>query len=411
MLDLRFAWRNLWRHGRRSVLTMLAIAFASAILVFSLSFQLGSYDQMVATMVRIEAGHLQVMAEGYNDKAEMRRVIADPAAVEATLVETGRIAHMARRADAFVLASSEDRTYGGLLVGIEPEREAMITTGGSNVVEGAYLRPQDGDVVLVGRLLAQNLKLRIGDELVVLGQGRDGSTAAAVLIVQGLVESGLDDLDRALLYMPLQAFDEVFAMEGAVHRVVALADDLDAVDPLTVDIDNALQELENPVPLNALSWSDLLPGIREGIELDFYSALITYAFLVIVVTFSILNTFLMAILERTREFGVMMAIGARPWALIRLVMLESTRMTVIGITIGTAIGTAVAIALQDVGIKIEGAEAVMEKFGMPERLYPVVSLESILPGPAIVLAATLVAAFYPALRLVWLKPVDAMRQP
>jgi len=172
-IELRMAWRNVWRNPRRTWLTVAAIAFACLVLVFMLSFQLGSYASMIDSSVKIEAGHLQVQAEGYQDDREMRQVVRDPAAVERALSGIPEIEAFTRRASAFAVVSSEDRTYGALVIGVDPVHEPEVSSLESLVREGSFLDaaggPTEGggDGALVGELLPGGL----GDARLDLGDG------------------------------------------------------------------------------------------------------------------------------------------------------------------------------------------------------------------------------------------------
>jgi len=210
-------------------LTILAIVFATMLLVFMLSFQFGSYDTMINTAVKIHTGHVQVQAEGYRDKMDIRLVVPNPGAVDDVIKDIPGIEAYTSRANAFSLVSSSDRTYGVLLTGIDPEREAKVSTLKKLVQRGEYLAQEDTDMALVGELLARNLKVDIGDELVALGQGRDGSVAASVLKVKGIFSSGEDKFDRNSVQMPLGYFQDVFSMRGAVHEMVVLGRSLEDV--------------------------------------------------------------------------------------------------------------------------------------------------------------------------------------
>jgi ABC-type lipoprotein release transport system permease subunit len=411
-IDSRMAWRNIWRNPRRTVLTILAVAFACVLLVFMLSFQFGSYETMINASVRIHTGHLQVQAEGYRENREMRRVIADPAPVRKALDGIAAVEAHAARARAFALVSSEDRTYGVMVEGIDPDAEARVSTLEDIVRQGRYLKavPEEGGLpeALLGHLLARNLDVCVGDELTVLGQGRDGSIAATVLRVAGIYNSGADDFDRRAVQMPLAAFQEVFAMGPAVHEIVIVGRRLADAPAVRRALEKRLEGVDAEHPLVVLDWEALMPGLRQAIDMDLASGAVFYLILVMVVAFSILNTFLMAILERTREFGIMMAMGTRPGRLTRLVLTESAGMTLIGVLSGIFLGCLVTWYFTLHGIDLGSAE-ISRQFGIPSTLYPRLSLLSITAGPLVVLAVTLLAALYPALKVHRLEPAQAMQ--
>jgi len=407
-IEIKMAWRNIWRNSRRSVLTILAIVFATMLLVFMLSFQFGSYDTMINTAVKIHTGHVQVQAEGYRDKMDIRLAVPDPGVVDDVIKDIPGVEAYTSRANAFSLVSSSDRTYGVLLTGIDPEREAEVSTLKKLVQRGEYLAQEDTDMALVGELLARNLKADIGDELVVLGQGRDGSVAASVLKVKGIFSSGEDKFDRNSVQMPLGYFQDVFSMRGAVHEVVVLGRSLEDVKKIKKELGAGVRGIDSDGNLVVLDWMELMPGLVQSIKLDLVSGLIMYVILIVLVAFSILNTFLMAIFERTREFGVLMAIGMTPGRLMKSLFLESIMITLIGIILGIISGGMVTWYFQMHGILISGASELLSQFGLPERMYPQLSVLSVSVGAGIVLIITILTAIYPVLKVRHLRPVEAM---
>jgi ABC-type lipoprotein release transport system permease subunit len=402
----QMAWRNVWRNPRRSLLTMAAVAFASLILIFMLSWQFGSYDTMINTAVAIHTGHLQVQAEGYQDSRSIGKVVERPKAVTHLVAGTEGVAAHTTRASAFSLASSEDRTYASMVVGIDPEREPAVSTLESLVRRGSFLAPDDRYRALIGRLLARNLQVDVGDEIVLLGQGRDGSIAASAVRVKGVFESGQDEFDRSTVQIPLAAFQEVFAMRGAVHEVVVLCNDLDRVPAVQKRLAAALGGMNEE--LVVLDWKELMPGLVQSIQMDLAVGFVFYVILILVVAFSILNTFLMAIFERKKEFGVLLALGSRPGRISRMILAECGLMTGLGIAAGILLGAAVTLYFESRGIAFSGAEEILRQFGLPERMYPELSLLSIAVGTGVVLLITSFAVIYPALRVLRLRPVEAV---
>ncbi len=407
-IDVKMAWRNIWRNPRRTLLTISAIAFASLLLVFMLSFQFGSYETMINSSVKIHAGHLQVQAEGYMEKRSMRLVVNEPDKVANILDGMEQVEAYTFRTNAFSLVSSENRTYGVIVVGVDPGREAGVSTIKNLIRKGNYLSETDTNHALVGILLAKNLKVEPGDELTVLGQGRDGSIAATVLTVKGIYSSGIDEFDRSSIYMPIKQFQEAFSMDRSVHKVVVIGKSLKAIPAIKKAVALNIKESKTRYPLVVLDWKELMPGLLQGIQMDLVSGLIFYLILILIVAFSILNTFLMAIFERTREFGVLMAIGTTPGRLTRLLLIESLTMTLIGIISGILLGCVITLFFQSHGIEITGASDILSQYGISGRIYPKLSLLSAVTGPATVLLITIIAAMYPAMKVRKLRPVEAM---
>lgn len=407
-IDLKMAWRNVWRNPRRTLLTLAAIGFACLLLVFMLSFQFGSYDAMIDTAVKVHTGHLQIQARGYNEKREMRRVVPSPVRVERILEGIPEVVAYTFRSNAFSLVSSEERTYGCLIIGIDPQREVRVSRIKSLIRRGRYLSESRPYTALIGESLAKNLRVDVGSELTILGQAKDGSIAAAVVTIAGIYSSGQDVFDRSAVHIRLADFQEIYGMGGSVHEVVAIARSLEDVRRIKKAVAAAIGREKSDSPLAVLDWQELMPGLAQGIKIDLISGLIMYLLLILVVAFSILNTFLMAILERTREFGVMMAMGTSPARLTRLLLIESSVIAVIGVALGVFAGTLVTLYFQFHGIDLAGASEILRQYGISGRLYPRLSLLSASIGPCAVLLITALAALVPALKVRRLRPVEAL---
>ncbi len=403
---LRLAWRNLWRHARRTWLTVGAMVFSNMLLVFMISLQFGMYGLMIDNTLRVFTGHLQVQAPGYKDEQKMRQVVPAVSDLAGRLRAELANDRIAARGWAFGLASSEVRSYGIGIYGVEPDFEPRVSNIPGLVSQGRYLGDPHAQEIVVGAVLARNLRATVGDELTLLGSGLDGSFAAAVLNIVGIFESGIPDIDRNIAEMPLGAFQDVFYMEGAGHQVVVFGESLREVPDLRERVRSLL-----PVgdALVVHDWDALQPGLKQAIQADISSAFFMYGVLVILVAFSVLNTQLMSVLERTHEFGVSMALGLTPGRLGRLIMLETAMMGLLGLTLGAVAGALVTTWFTVNGLSIPGMDEMAAQFNLPARVYPRVSLLTMFIGPAVVFLFTLLAAVYPALRLHRLRIVDAMR--
>lgn len=405
MGDLILAWRNVWRNPRRSLLTILAIVFAAVLLVFMLSFQFGSYEDMINATVRQSTGHLQIQAPGYHDRQEMHLAVANAQTLIPKIKSMAGVNNVALRSEAFGLVSGEKRSRGTTIFGIQPEKEKKVTTLPKQIKQGRYLTIDDHGVALLGSLLAKRLQLSIGDECTMLGQGKDGSIAAALFTIIGIYTTGVDAVDRATVHITLDDFNDIFFMEKAAHRVIITAENLSDIAPITQNLQSnpAFQSLE------VLTWDKLAPGLRQSMELDLISGIIMYIILVVVVAFSVLNTFFMAFFERTREFGVLLSIGARPARLVRMILAESMFLTLTGIVIGTMIGIGLTLYFSHHGISFGDGGELLAQYGFEDRFYPRLSWLSACLGPALLLVITFFTALVPALKVPGLKPVDALR--
>ncbi len=214
ILSLRMAWRNLWRHSRRTWLTATAMIFSNVLLVFMISLQFGSYEMMINNTLQAFSGHLQVQAEGFNDNPKMRSSIADILDLTGQVRSAIPDAAVAARASGFALASSEERSFGIQVIGVQPEYEPAVSTIPGLVKQGRFLEDPAAAEIVIGSVMARNMKVAVGDEITLLGSGRDGSFAAGVVTVAGIFDSGMADMDRSMAEIPLGYFQETFFMQG-----------------------------------------------------------------------------------------------------------------------------------------------------------------------------------------------------
>ncbi len=405
-LVFRLAWRNLWRHPKRTWLTTGAMMFSNTLLVFMISLQFGMYGLMIDNTLQAFTGHLQIQAPGYLDDKKMRQTVADIVPLAEKLRAEFPDEKIGARATAFALVSSEERSYGIAIFGVEPGFEAGVSTLPGLVTEGRFLGDTNAPEIIIGAALARNLRVGLGDELTLLGSGRDGSFAAAVVDIVGIFDSGLAEFDRSITEIPLGLFQDVFYMDGSGHHVVINAGGIDGIAELQSRVGAVLPEGQELV---IHDWDALQPGLQQAIKADISSAFFMYGILVILVAFSVMNTQLMSVLERTHEFGIVMSLGLRPGRLGRLVLLETALMGVLGLILGAILGGLLTYWFSVHGFSYPGMDEMAEKFNLPARFYPQVSFLSLMSGPAVVFVFSILAALWPALRLHRLHPVEAMR--
>jgi putative ABC transport system permease protein len=399
------AWRNLWRRPQRTVLSLISIAIVSALLVFVLSFQDGVYATMKETTLHIFDGYAELQPEGYADDPRLELAISHPGDVARAAEGIDGVTTAAPRVNGFAILANGPRSYAAAVVGVDPDREAKISTIASRISDGRYLRSGDTNQAILGDILAKNLGVSVGGRLTMLGSARDGSVAADVLSVAGIYHSGIPDLDRSILEMPLARAQDAFGMEGAANTIVLGGPSLGAVNQALP----ALQAIGQRNGVSVRDWQAMEPAMRDAIDLKYATSMLFYASLVIVVAFIILNTLLMSVLERTREFGMLLALGMRSGQIGAMVWIELLGLALLGSAIGVSIGAAVTLWLQNVGIVMPVDPKVMAQFGMPSRLYPALTAFSAFTGPGALLLTILIGGIVPYLRVAHLTPAIAMR--
>ncbi len=396
------AWRNLWRNRRRTLFTAGSIAFACLLLMFSRSLQLGSYSGMIDAATELFSGHAQVQHADFLDDPRLRYRIDNASALTQRLAEVPGIARVAPRGQAFALLSVDERGFGAQVMGVVPAVERDVSTLPTALVAGRYL--QSGNEAFIGSTLARNLGAKVGDELVVLGTGPEGGVAALAVTIVGIFETGQVELDRGLVQVPLDVFQQGFYLEDQVHQLALSLDSVEDIEAMATTVESLL-----PDGLAFRGWQDLMPDVVQGIAIDRATSRLFYTILTLVVLFSIVNTFIMTVFERTREFGMLLAIGMRPWRLISMVQIEALWLALFGSTIGCVLAVPMLAWLSMVGIPISGIEDLLGGFAFPSHLKADVSLPDMAAIPVVFIVGCQLSALLPALRLRRLDPVEALR--
>jgi len=403
------AWRNSWRQPRRTILSSLAIAFTSAFLIFMPSLQNGSYAAMVENTLRLFDGYAEIQQSGYRDNPEIRNSFSIPDDLIRQLKDLKHVNVISQRAVSFALVASEQRSFGAQIVGVQSNSEPMVSTIPGNIKHGRFLstdvnNENTGEIVL-GDVLAKNLKVNIGDKITLLGNGRDGSLAVDSLTVVGIFSTGISAMDRLMAEIPLQRFQQTFSMQQQVHSIILSGEDIfsfqQAIKPI--------RTLANKYNLVALDWQQLQPGLMKGILLDMSTSLPLYVAMVLVVTFSLLNSVFMSVLERTREFGVLLSLGMRPSNIAKMVWIETLILIVSGLILGIVFGYALTEYYAHIGIHFEEAEEIFSEFGLPSAMYPQLNWFTLLMGPGIIGLCILISTIFPVMRIYKMQPVPAMR--
>lgn len=407
------AWRNLWRNRRRTWLTASGIAFAVWMLVFGMSMQVGTFEIMIDNIAKLGLGHIQIQHPEYHNNPRFEYTIRGADELESMLAAIPTVAVVSPRTMGFALASSTDRSFGTQVIGVDFSQEASWSTLPDMQRTGRYLAGP-GEA-FIGSVLARNLGLDIGAELVLLGTAKEGGIAAAVAEVVGTFTTGQAALDRAVVYIPIDDFRAGWELAAdEVHALVVLADSVADSETVARDLQSARGVPGARGFLNegwiALSWRDLMPEAEQTIDLKYIGMQFFFAMLVIIVTFSVVNTFMMTIFERTPEFGMLMAIGMRPASIMLQLLLEAFWLGALGVLLGLALSGGLVAILASTGMPLPAdAAEMLKQYNLPDRMYPKFSTDAAWTAAVVMLLGTQVAAIVPALRIRHMRPVTALR--
>ncbi len=400
---LSMAWRNVLRNLRRSLLTVIGIAVGLAALLFLWGFNDGSHNRMMLNIQEALLGSLQVHKQGFFKHPRLSDHIANSAEITRVFDEAG-IARWSTRLQTFALAAGDDTSAGVMMMGLDPERELLVTRLAGKVGRGRFLQAGDGNVCLLGARAARNLDVEIGDEVVLLSQDRFDSLAAERFRLIGILDSGEVGIDRGLVIVPIAAAQEMLSMQGRITGVVALIDK-NSLDDRALQLQTALKGRGFEV----LRWFDMFPIMKEWVRLDNAFFYIFIGIVLMIVVAGVLNTVLASMLERTREFGILMGLGVKGFQIGIMVMLESAMLGIAGVATGTAAGLGLVWAYGRIGIDLSDMMESIKRFYVDPVIYTEIDTDHLLITVSVLLLGTIIAAAYPAWRATRLEPVEAIR--
>jgi len=408
VLILRLAFRNVRRNLRRTIITISAIALGLAMLIVSSGFGDGAHGQMIEAGVKAMAGHVVIQGKGWQKKREVEIVVPDSPEVARRMGEALPGAKIVERVYLQGLLTSANGAVGVALSAVEPEVEARVNDIDDKLVEGEYLGDASKGIVL-GKTLAKTLGVRVGHKVVFMTQ-RGGDIESQLLRVRGIFSLGIDEIDGFYGQIQLSTAQKLLGLGDDVTQVSAHIDTYRNTAAATRKIEAAFADTEG---IEVLSWGDALPDLREWIQYDDGGLYVMILVVAIIVAMGILNTVLMSVLERMREFGVMLSLGTTPGLLMRLVLMEAAIIGVLSVTLGVAIGVGLnaLLAINGIDVSSLAESGTMEAAGvaLDLHMFPDLSWRKVVVFSLLSLGMTLLAAVYPAYKAAALKPIECLR--
>ncbi len=400
---LKIAFRNIFRQKRRSLLTVLTMFGGFTLASISIAWSDGTYSNVIEMFTRDRLGHIQVHHEGYLERPSLYKTINDCNSVGKQIASVEGVEHWTPRIFSSGLASASVKSAGVQIIGIDPEREKAATNFDKKIVEGRPLSKAPQHEVVLGQGLAEILKAMPGDSVVIVSQGADGSIANDLYLVAGLLESGDKVTDQTAFYLHLADVQELLVLENRVHEIAIIVSDLDDV----ADLAAAIQDKLTPSSLIVEPWQVFAKSFYHAMKADQEGTWIMLFLVMLVVSVGVLNTVLMTVLERTREFGVLRAVGTSGTQIIRMVIFEITIMAILGVIIGCGLAYAVNYWLSIEGVLLPTA---FTYGGMEyDRMYTEINARSFyIPAITVMLSAIFVSIF-PGLKAARIAPARAMR--
>ncbi len=403
MLILKIAFRNLFRQKRRTILTALSMLGGFVLNAVFIGWADGSYNNIIDMFTRNRLGHIQIHQKDYLDRPSLYKTIDNLPEISLIIEKTENVESWAPRLFSAGLASVREEAAGVQIIGVDPERETLTTQFDKKIVEGKNFSASPSKEAVIGKGLATILSAGLNDEIVIVSQAADGSIANELYTIIGIAESGDEATDRISLYLHLKEAQELLALEGRIHEIALTVRRLNDVKKVNSSL---AKEIDNP-DVSVEPWQVFARSFYVAMKADKRGNWVMLLVIMIIVAVGVLNTVLMSVLERRREYGVLKAVGTKPPQIIKMVLYEVIILALICIVIGIGVGLVINYFLSTHGITLPRAFTYGGiKF---QILQSEINARSFyIPALTIIFAASVVSLF-PAIRAARTDPARSMR--
>jgi ABC-type lipoprotein release transport system permease subunit len=401
----QLGWRNIWRNRRRTLVILTAVIIGVWSMIFLGALMRGIADQFVRNGIKNLTGHIQVHHPGYRDDPVVENSMTEPSVVEAAL--TKRLpagAQWTPRVRVNAVVSNARHSTGVTMVGIDPPRETPISFIGGAISEGRGLKSDDTFGIVVGKALVDKFETQLGYKLVLMSQDTEGDIASRAFRIIGIYRAEMETTEKQFVFVTMSAAQQMLKLHNGISEVAILL-------PVHGEADQMAGALRAELPtaeFEVNTWQELQPMVTA--ILNIYDLFIFIWFLVVFIAmgFGIVNTTLMAVYERIKEFGLFKALGMKPWWIINEVLIESFCLLILGMVIGNALGFLSVLALSVNGIDLSALAAGMEYWGMSRVIYPSILGQDVIMANLVVFVLGLVVSLYPAVKAARFTPVEAL---
>lgn len=398
------AWRNIWRNRTRSAVVIGAIILGVWALVFIMGWMNGMINMFINNIITNQTSHIQIHDAEYLKEYKSEFVIDNSTKLIADLQHTTGVKAVVPRVVTNGMASSPRAAKGVLIRGIDPKGEAAVTKLDEQVKEGDFFNNPNKNQVLIGKKLAEKLKVGVGKKITLQFQDMEGNLTGQAYKIVGLYQSGNNQLDERIVFVNRTILAKALKNGDNIHEIALLVNDFDQTHALAED----LQKKYSDVKIQ--SYDQVQPSLKLFKDQISMSSTIITLIVMIALIFGIINTMLMAVLERIKELGVLMAIGMNKIKIFGMVVLETLILSLIGLPIGVFLGYLTITSLQKTGIDLSAYEDSLAEYGMSSIVYPDFDTSYYLTIVIAVFLTALLASIYPAVKATRLKPVEAINK-
>ncbi len=405
MILIKLAWRNIFRNKRRTLIAATAIGIGLAALIFVDALMVGMSENMVRTATGSFLGEAQIHRVGFRDAQEVSLTIQALDEVTEGLAKEEIVERFTQRTLAPSMITSPANVSAIVLVGVHPSTEQFLSQIDDAITEGVYFEGDNSRDIVIGAKLAEILEIGLGDRVVVtVAQAETGDLSQEMFRVSGIYQFAGEEMNSGMAFVRIQKSQEMLAIGKEVHEIAIKFTSIGYAQDPTLPFWEAYSEHGN----EALSWTELISQLRVILEMTKYSKYIIGVILFFVVIFGIINTLFMSLYERMFEFGVLRAVGTRPFGMARVILFEAGALAIVSIGFGMVLGFLVTAILSRTGIDYTGIE--MVGVTIQEFIYPTMTLEQFIIYPVWLFVFTIIAGLYPARYAAKMSPASAMRR-
>lgn len=406
MLIFKLAWRNIWRNKRRTIITTLSIVVAVFLSAITRSTQEGQYDNMLENTVGIFSGYIQIHHEGYRENPTLDNSFETSDSLRNIVLSQPAVTSAVPRIESYALAATGQQSRPAMIMGIDIRAEKQLSNPIKNLESGEYFNSNNEQAAIIGKDLKTRLNAQIGDSLVLIGQGYHGMNATGLYRIKGMVSFPNPEMNKSLVYLPIETAQYLFSAD---NRLTSLAINIDNPDALGSTVEALRQKLPSD-KYEVLGWPEMMPELKQAIQVDRGSGVIIIMILYMIVGFGILGTVLMMIAERNYEFGVMLSVGTPRNTIAKILSLEVIILSLMGAFFGILLSIPVAWYFNVNPIDLSGAMATAaEQYNMSPVLQFSVAPDIFITQAIIVFIITLLFSIYPIFKAAKLNPVKAMK--
>jgi ABC-type lipoprotein release transport system permease subunit len=404
MIIFQLGWRNIWRNKRRTFVILTAVTIGVWSMIFLSAMMRGIADRMVQNGISTLTGHIQVRRAGYRNDPSIEHRITRPETIKAIIESLPSVAEWAPRIRVNAVANNARHSAGVTMVGIDPVREAGVSFIGNAKIQGKGLTHDNANDIVVGKTLLEKFETRIGHKLVMMSQDVNGDMVSRAFRIVGAYRTELESTEKQFVFISLSAAQKMLNAGGDLSEMAILLKGHRRAKRTALSISAVLEQGMYEVH----TWEELLPLVTAVLKM--YDGIILFWFLAVFVAmgFGLVNTILMAVFERVREFGLLRAIGLKPRLVVAEVLVESFFLIVFGSLLGNLAGFLSVLALSRHGIDLSAFAAGMEFVGMSRVIIPIVTLKDIVWANTTVFVLGLLVSLYPAIKAARFSPIQAM---